>query len=115
MGKTKQKSPSPPTAPDLPQIHEATLGSNGAVVKGPAITQAQAEARRRAGQDVVVCGPNIAANRRLAGQIERNANSTAKLCPPHANAGIRALPHFQPDPRPPDGHTFYETPKRKAC
>ena len=31
-----------------------------------------------------------------------------------ANAGPLALPHHQPDPRPPDGHTFYETPNRKT-
>jgi hypothetical protein len=24
------------------------------------------------------------------------------------------LPHFQPDPRPPEGHTFYETQRLKA-
>jgi hypothetical protein len=110
--KKKQPSPSVPAAP--PQIYEATLGSNGAVVKGPPLTQAQAEARRRAGQDVVVCGSILPANRRLAGEIERNANGKAKRCFPHENAGPLALPHFQPDPRPPDGHTFYETPKRKA-
>jgi hypothetical protein len=58
----------------------------------------------------------LAANRTVAQAIERNANGTAKRCPPHRNAGPFALPHFQPDPRPPDndGHTFYETPNRKA-
>jgi hypothetical protein len=40
------------------------------VVKGAEITQAQAEARRRAGDDVVVCGPNLALNRALAKTIE---------------------------------------------
>jgi hypothetical protein len=110
--KKKQPSPTVPSTP--PQIYEATLGGNGAVVKGPAITQAQAETRRQGGQEVVVCGLNLAANRRLAGLIERNANGNAKRCPPHANAGAHALPHYQPDPRPPDGHTFYETPNLKA-
>lgn len=110
----KKKPPSAPVPPKPPQIYEATRGPNGAVVKGSEITQAQAEAMRRAGQDVVVCGPDLAANRRLAGQIELNANGTAKRGPPHANAGAHALPHYQPDPRPPDGHTFYETPNRKA-
>lgn len=57
------------------------------MVKGPQITQAQAEARRKAGQDVVVCGPNLGANRALAGLIERNANGKAKRCPPHGIAG----------------------------
>lgn len=86
----------------------------GAVVKGRMITQAEAEARRKAGEDVVVYGPNIDANRRLAQTIETNANGTVKRCTPHRSAGPRSLPHFQPDPRPPEGHTFYETPHRKA-
>ena len=86
----------------------------GSVIKGAAITQAQAEARRKAGKDVIVCGPDLAANRVAAGTIERNANGRAKRCPPHASSGPNALPHYQPDPRPPAGHTFYETPNRKA-
>src|SRR6266487_2197848 len=97
-----------------PQVFEASLGRNGSVLKGRPITQAQGEARRRLGQDVVVCGPDLAANRSLAGAIERSANRIAKRCPPHASAGSNALPHYQPDPRPPAGHTFYETPNRKA-
>lgn len=97
-----------------PLIYEAVRGAGGAVVKGNPLTPAQGELRRRAGQDVVVCGQDLSANRRLAGLIERNANGAARRCPPHANAGPHALPHYQPDPRPPDGHTFYETPNRKA-
>jgi hypothetical protein len=108
-----KKEPHSPTLP-TPTIYEAMLGAKGAVVKGPAITEAQAEARRKVGQDVVVCGADLGANRRLAGLIERNAAGNAKRCPPHTNAGVHALPHYQPDPRPPDGHTFYETPNRKA-
>ena len=76
-----------------PEIYEASLGADGAVSKGAMITQVQAEAMRQAGQDVVVCGSDLGANRRLAGQIERNANRNAKRCPPHANAGAHALPH----------------------
>jgi hypothetical protein len=112
MGK-RAKSPAP-TAPSSTRIHEATLGVNGAVVNGAEITKHQAEARRKLGFDVVVCGGNLAENRRLAGEIERAANGSSKRCPPHASAGAHALPHCQPDPRPPAGHTFYETPNRKA-
>src|SRR5213596_1273521 len=97
-----------------PQLFEATLGAQGSVVKGRSITRAQAEARRRGGLDVVVCGPDLSANRSVAGTIERSANGRSKRCPPHANAGPNALPHLQPDPRPPTGHSFYETPNRKA-
>jgi hypothetical protein len=95
-------------------VFEASLGGGGSVVKGLAITQVQAEVRRKAGQDVVVCGVDLAANRRLARTIETNANINVKLCPPHPSSGPGALPHFQPDPRPPTGHTFYETPNRNA-
>jgi hypothetical protein len=110
----KKSSVAPSALPPPPQVFEASLGASGSVVKGNALTQAQAEARRRAGLDVVVCGPDLAANRSLAGAIERNANGSAKRCPPYASAGPYALPHYQPDPRPPAGHTFYETPNRKA-
>src|SRR5438105_2075168 len=99
----KTKPPAPAAPPSPPQIFEATLGAGGAVVKGQVITHAQAEARRKAGRDVVVCGPSLAANRTQARVIERNANGSAKRCPPHAGAGPNALPHYQPDPRPPAG------------
>ena len=108
-----------PTRPTRPRrrrrrIFEANLGPGGSVIRGAAITQAQAEARRAGGGDVVVCGPSLSANRSAARAIEYNANGSAKRCPPHPNAGPDALPHYQPDPRPPDGHTFYETEHRKA-
>src|SRR5947209_20609895 len=95
----KKKPPVPQSAPPPPQIFEASLGTNGSVVKGQPITQAQAEARRRMGLDVVVCGPNLSANRSLAGTIETGANGKARRCPPHASAGSNALPHYQPDPQ----------------
>jgi hypothetical protein len=111
----KKKAPLAPPAPGaVPQIYEAVLGANGAVKKGKPITQAQAEIRRKAGHDVVVCGDELRENRRTAFLIETNANGSVKRCPPHPNAGPQSLPHFQPDPRPPEGHTFYETPNRKA-
>ena len=113
MAKKKPSSSPPPPSPP-PQIYEASLRAKGAVVKGQSLSQVQAEARRQTGRDVVVCGADLAANRRLAGQIERNANGNAKRCPPHLSAGGHSLPHYQPDPRPPEGHTFYETPNRKA-
>uniref|UniRef100_B8HPP4 Uncharacterized protein n=1 Tax=Cyanothece sp. (strain PCC 7425 / ATCC 29141) TaxID=395961 RepID=B8HPP4_CYAP4 len=97
-----------------PQIYEASLESGGAVVRGSEITQEQAVARRRSGLDVVVCGPSLAENSKYAKMIEQTANSAFVRHPPHANAGAYALPHYQADPGPPDGHTFYETDKRKA-
>lgn len=86
----------------------------GGVKKGNVITQAQAEAFRKGGRDVVVCGPDHGANMDLARVIEENANGHWKRCGPHRGAGPNALPHYQPDPRPPDGHTFYETANRHA-
>ena len=40
----------PPTQLPQPLLYEATLGANGAVVRGQLITQTQAEARRQAGR-----------------------------------------------------------------
>jgi len=114
MADEKAPETAPPTLPLQPTIYEATLGANGAVVKGQPLTQVQAEGLRRVGLDVVVGGPMLSANRSLAYAIERNANGTAKRCPPHKSLGQFVLPHFQPDRRPPEGHTSYETPNRKA-
>ena len=105
----------PASSPPQPEIFEATLGFGGAVIKGAALTQAQAEDRRKVGLDVVICGPDVAVNRRVARSIEFNANGRYMQQQPHLKtAGPKALPHFQPLPRPPAGHTFYESAKRKA-
>ena len=98
-----------------PAIHEADLGPDGSVVKGRVITRAEAEARRKSGLDVVVCGADLSANRALARMIETGANGLSRRCPPHPNAGPRSLPHYQPEAGPPSGHAFYETPNRKAA
>ncbi len=111
MAKTASKS----TSGALPAtVFEATLGGKGDVVKGAEITEPQAIAERKAGRDVVVCGDDLTANRDLAKRIEQKANGSYRRCPPHASAGPNALPHYQPNPRGPQGHTFYETPNRKA-
>jgi hypothetical protein len=41
-----------------PQIHEASLGPGGSVIKGKLITRAEAEVLRAHGRDVVVCARN---------------------------------------------------------
>jgi hypothetical protein len=98
----------------LPKIYKAMLGTGGDVVRGIEITEALAIAERQAGRDVVVCGSILGDNRSAARKIETAANGICKACPPHQAMGPGALPHFQPDPRPPDGHCFYETAQRKA-
>ena len=95
-------------------IHSATLGSSGEVRRGRVLSDLEAIAERKLGHDVVVCGTDLATNRATAERIETSANGVSKRCPPHVNAGPSALPHFQPKSRPPAGHTFYETDKRKA-
>ncbi len=114
--RTAEPSPqqvSPP--PALPTIHEAECasGASGVVEYGPEIDLTTAVARRQAGGNVVVRGDDINANRRLAEQIE-TAVGPCKRGEPHRLAGPCALPHYQPHPRPPAGHAFYETPRRKA-
>jgi hypothetical protein len=104
-----QATTSPPT------IHEAerASGGGGAILYGPEIELDAAVARRQAGEDVVVRGDDVKANRRLAGAIE-SAVGPCFRSDPHRQAGPLALPHFQQDQAPPGGHTFYETDKRKA-
>ncbi len=75
-------------------------------------TQVEAESERKAGNDIVVCGIDVRANRPLAQQIEQNANGPTVGDPPQA--GSKSLPHFHPVSRQPGGHAFYETVKRKS-
>jgi hypothetical protein len=88
-------------------------GLPGAVVSGVLIDFDTAVARRQSGLDVVVCGSDTASNRRLAGAVEAAVGACFRS-DPHRRAGPLALPHFQQVQPPPDGHTFYETDKRKA-
>jgi hypothetical protein len=70
-----------------------------------------------AGQNVVVCGDDEDANRRLAKHIESAAGPAQRGDPHIRHAGPYALPHYQQTrrtPLGPAGHTFYETTKRKA-
>jgi hypothetical protein len=110
---TRTTPPPPP-----PTIHEAELasGPSGAVLRGNELDFAAAVARRRAGQDVVVCGDDLAANRHLAGQIEAAVGPRTGPQKPHVKAGPFALPHFHQVSRLPDGHCFCETdnPRKKA-
>jgi hypothetical protein len=106
-----------PTAekPPVTTIHEAELesGPSGRVLRGRELVVDEAVARRRAGQNVVVCGIDVDANRRQAYAIEL-AVGPCKRGAPHDLAGPHALPHYQPTSRPPDGHAFYETERRKS-
>ena len=98
----------------MAQAFEAMLGFDGSVIRGPEISQSDAETRRRQGLDVVVCGVEITLNRQLAREIESVASGSYEQHQPHRSRGRKALPHFQPKSRPPEGHTFYETRYRKA-
>jgi hypothetical protein len=102
-----------PTGPPA-RVYKATQGNLGRVHRGVEITPVEAVAERGAGRDIVVCGDDLAANRALARAIEAQVGPY-KPEPPHKYLGPFALPHFQPDPRPPAGHSFYETPKLKAA
>lgn len=95
-------------------IFEASLGPNGAVVRGNKLTIKEAEEYRKKGYNVVVCGPNVQSNRNRAKAIETNANGSAVHHGASPTAGANALHHFQPDPRPPQGHSFYESNGRSA-
>lgn len=82
--------------------------------KGKAISRDEAVARRKKGEDVVVCGSELAQTRRLALDIESAVGPCKRHKPHDAHAGPAALPHYQQQDGSFPGHTFYETPKRKA-
>jgi hypothetical protein len=107
-------APSAGSGNPLPKIYKAILGTGGDVIRGAEITEAASVIERKAGRDVVVCGPNLRDNYALAEKIETTANGNCKACPPHYVMGPGAMFHFHADPRPPDGHCFYETTKHKA-
>src|SRR4051794_34179393 len=104
-----------PAAAPAPTVHRARRGSLGRVIRGAEITEAEAVADYAAGNDVVVCGENTAANRALAQAIANAVGPNRRGVPHTKTAGTYALPHFQTDPRPPDGHVFYETANKKAA
>jgi len=111
-------APSPSSAPPLPSptIHEAerASGASGAVLWGAEIDFAAAVVRRQTNEDVVVRGDDLGANRALAQAIEAAAGPYMRGPPHKRSAGPLASPHFQQVTPPPDGHTFYETDRRKA-
>lgn len=89
----------------------ATDGS-GVVTKGATLTRSDAETRRRAGLDVVVCGPDEGANWQVARAIERAVSPSGHRPKAHAPHGPAPnwLPHFQQqDKSLLAGHAFYET------
>jgi hypothetical protein len=100
----------------MPTIHEADLapGPSGAVLYGPEIDFAAAVARRAAGGNVVVRGPDLDDNRDLAQKIEEAVGPWTRGTPHTQTAGPLALPHFQQTDKNRLGHTFYETPNRRA-
>jgi hypothetical protein len=106
------------SAPSEPEIYEATRATDGtdAVDRGGVLTKAQAIVRRQAGEDIVVCGPDTIRNDRLAREIEEAATPAGNPGPiyhgPHG--GPLSLPHWQQKAAPPEGHSFHETPVRKA-
>jgi hypothetical protein len=108
-------SPTSATAPAATSslaIYEATRVAGG-VRRGALLTLAQAEARRRAGLDIVVCGNDAFANCNEARRIETVVGSCYHDGP-HAAGGLHALPHWQQRSGMPVGHSFYETNVTKA-
>src|SRR5437870_3512325 len=105
-----------PSSSTQPSIHEAFCAQDGSggVQRGRLLTRSEAIRRRQSGGDVVVCGPDTFANSREAHTIESAVGPCIPDGPHLDAAGALALPHFQQRVTPPQGHTFYETPIRKA-
>jgi hypothetical protein len=93
----------------------ATDGTD-AVIRGAALTYAEAVARRGAGLDIVVSGPDVFSNDRIAYEVEATATPPGRPAPlyhgPHG--GLSSLPHWQQRTPPPAGHSFHETNLRRA-
>ena len=106
----------PPPAPaPVTAIYEARCGEDGMVSRvGDPISEKDAIALRARGLDVVICGGDDKANRRLAQKVEIGASGDFIRHAPHVSAGIYAMPHCQPRTRPPNGHSFYETKGHKV-
>jgi hypothetical protein len=98
-----------------PTIYEAerASGPSGAVLYGSEISFDVALTLRKSEKDVVVRGEDYREIRRLANKIE-SAVGPAERQNPHTRAGSLVLPHYQQINKPPEGHTFYETEKRKS-
>ena len=96
-------------------IFDAALdsGPSGTVIARTEIDFNTAVSLRKAGKDIVVCGDNLNANRDLAKAVEA-AVGPYQQERFHRRAGPMALPHFHQRSRVPEGHSFYETEKRKA-
>jgi hypothetical protein len=75
MAKSKASTRKPAASAGL---FEAFLQMDGSVQRGVKVTMTQAEAMRKAGKNVVVCGSDGNANRQRAHSIETNANGNAK-------------------------------------
>ncbi len=95
------------------KVFAASRGPLGRVHRESEITEEEAVARRKAGQDIVVCGPDHKANRRLARKIEATIGPSVRQ-DPHEKAGPYALPHYQQKSGF-QGHSFYETANRRAA
>jgi hypothetical protein len=108
---------SPPSSPAAPEIYAAARATDGsdAVDRGAKLTEAEAVARRQAGQDIVICGPDTIRNDVLARKIEQAATPPRGKCIYHGpHGGPLSLPHWQQEFPPPDGHSFHETNRRQA-
>ena len=107
--------PSPQTLPP-PTLHEAELASglSGIVYWAAEIDFSAAVARRQAGENIVVRGDDLKANRALAERIEVAVGPHKRGVPHKIRAGPYALPHFQQVDPQHKGHCFYETPNRRS-
>jgi hypothetical protein len=102
---------------DAPAIYAACRvrdGSN-AVERKVKLEEEEAVARRRAGEDIVVCGPDTVRNDTLAKKIEEAAAPPGVNCIYHGPDGDPlSLPHWQQDCPLSKGHSFHETTWQQA-
>ena len=93
---------------------ERIPGPDGVVERGAnPLSDGDAVARLKAGQDIVVCGAQRRANRNKARELTKAAFGDFEEDEPHD--GRMALPHFHPPAHVAQrAHAFFEAPPRLA-
>jgi hypothetical protein len=100
------------------QIYRARRLQRDHAVKteGSLLKLEEAIAERKAGRDVVVCGPVLRTNIQIAEKIESAATGNRhQLHRAHLDRGRKALSHWQHEAIKDHGHTFFESPPERTA
>ncbi|MFN0195288.1 MAG: hypothetical protein ACKVT0_00970 [Planctomycetaceae bacterium] len=100
------------------EIYQAKRLQRNHAVKtvGSLLKLDEAIAERKAGRDVVVCGPVLRTNIQIAEKVEAAATGNRhQLHRAHLDRGKKALSHWQHETIQDSGHTFFESPPERMA